>query len=203
MWHCSIWNIFLGKFYFQSLLGLFQIPFLSLGSDVGHRTVQYEGTSELSGDFVVEDVETENNEKYRRLYYLKSQLVIQSEAKLKTIKSRKGAIKEVIDLTYLNCRHHIYMSIASYLACKSKKKSNLAVIGLGGGGLCSFLNKFLPKSSIVGVDIDKEMLKVAKEWFDFHPNEKMKAKIQDGVEFLKELRKNGKSKKSHMVCCIF
>lgn len=154
--------------------------------------MQYEGHSEFSGDFVVEDVETENNEKYRRLYYLKTQLVIQSEAKLKTIKSRKGAIREVVDLTYLNCRHHIYMSIATYLACKNKKKCNIAVIGLGGGGLCSFLNKFLPKSSIVGIDIDKEMLKMATDWFDFHQNEKMKAKIQDGIEFLEELKTNSK-----------
>lgn len=168
-----------------------QIPFLSLGSDVGHRKVQYEGHSEFSGDFVVEDVETENNDKYRRLYYLKSQLVIQSEAKLKTIKSRKGAIKEVVDLTYLNCRHHIYMTIPAYLACKNKKKSSLAVIGLGGGGLCCFLNKFLPKTSITGVDIDKDMLTVATEWFDFHQNEKMKAKIQDGMEYLEELKENG------------
>lgn len=171
----------------------FQIPFLSLGADVGHRKVQYEGFSEYSGNFVVEDVETENNEKYRRLYYLKSQLVIQSEAKLKTIKSRKGAIKEVVDITYLNCRHHIYMSIAAYLACKNKKQSSLAVIGLGGGGLCSFLNKFLPKANIVGVDIDKEMLKVATDWFSFQQNEKVKAKIQDGIEFLEEMKAKSKT----------
>lgn len=170
---------------------MFQIPFLSLGSDVGHRKVLYEGNSEFSGAFVVEDVVTENKEKYRRLYYLKSQLVIQSEAKLKTIKSRKGAIKEIVDLTYLNCRHHIYMSVATYLACRNKKKPVIAVIGLGGGGLCSFLNKFLPKINIIGVDIDKEMLKIATEWFDFHQNEKMKAKIQDGIEFLDEFKTNG------------
>lgn len=68
----------------------------------------------------------------------------------------------------------------------------MAVIGLGGGGLCSFLNKFLPKSNIIGVDLDKEMLKVATEWFDFRQNDKLKAKIQDGIEFLEELKTNGK-----------
>lgn len=145
---------------------------------------------------MVEDVETENNEKYRRLYYLKSQLVIQSEAKLKSIKSRKGAIREAIDVTYLNCRHHIYMSIAVYLACKNKKQSRIAIIGLGGGGLCSFLNKFLPKATIVGVDIDKEMLKIATEWFSFQQNEQMRAKIQDGIEYLEEMRTKSKSRYS-------
>lgn len=65
---------------------ILQILFLSLGSDVGKRTVRYKGHSEISGDYVVEDVENEKGEKYRRLYYLGNQSVIQSEAKLRTSK---------------------------------------------------------------------------------------------------------------------
>lgn len=121
---------------------------------------------------------------------MSSQLVIQSEAKLRMIKSRKGA-REIVDLTYLTCRHHVYMSIAAHVACRGKKRPNISVIGLGGGGLCSFLHKFLPKCSILGIDIDKDMLSIATEWFAFQQNEKMKARIQDGIEYLKETAEAG------------
>ncbi|XP_057661192.1 eEF1A lysine and N-terminal methyltransferase homolog [Diorhabda carinulata] len=169
------------------------VAFLSLGSDVGHRIVRYKGHSDLSGDFVIEDVITENNEKYRRLFYMSSQLVIQSEAKLRIIKSRKGIMKETVDLVHLTCRHHVYMSIATYLACNNKTKANVTVIGLGGGGLCSFLHKFLPKINICGVDVDKDMLKVAVDWFNFKEDDKLKAEIQDGLVYIREMAKNGKT----------
>lgn len=173
-------------------LSHFQIAFLSLGSDVGHRIVRYKGCSKLSGEYIIEDVVTENQEKYRRLFYLSSQLVIQSEAKLRSIKTRKGAVKEVVDLIYLTCRHHVYMALATRAACRENNKANVAVIGLGGGGLCSFLHKFLPKINIFGIDIDEDMLKIATEWFDFKENDKLKAKIEDGVVWLKQLAEKGK-----------
>ncbi|CAH2001857.1 unnamed protein product [Acanthoscelides obtectus] len=174
-----------------SSLNVKKIPFLSLGSDVGHRTIRYEGNSQFSGDYVIEDVITESGDKYRRLFYTSSQLVIQSEGKLRQIKSRKGAPKEVVDLLYLTCRHHVYMSLATYVACREKRKINISVIGLGGGGLCSFLHKFIPKSNILGVDIDPEMLKIATEWFGFQQNDRLQAKIQDGLEYIKEAAQNG------------
>ncbi|CAH0557061.1 unnamed protein product [Brassicogethes aeneus] len=167
-----------------------KIPFLSLGSDVGKRTIRHEGNSEFSGDYIIEDVETDNREKFRRLYYLSTQLVIQSEARLKTIRTRKGQLKEIVDLTYLTCKHHVYMSLGAHLAV-SAQNNLLAVIGLGGGGLCSFLHKFLPDSKVLGVDIDKDMLKIAMEWFSFQQNEKLGARIEDGVQFIKEKAQNG------------
>ena len=64
-----------------------QIPFLSLGSDIGKRKVCYKGNSDMSGPFVVEEVETESGT-YRRLVFLNNQFVVQSEAKLKQGKYR-------------------------------------------------------------------------------------------------------------------
>lgn len=60
-----------------------QIPYLSLGSDVGNREVIYRGKSHLSGDYIVEEVKGENNKLFRRLVFLSNQFVIQSEALLK------------------------------------------------------------------------------------------------------------------------
>lgn len=76
------------------------------------------------------------------------------------------------------------MSIATCMVCKNKQKPSIAIIGLGGGGLCTFLSKFLPKTHITGIDIDEHMLKVATEWFGLNLSDKLSVKIVDGIEFL-------------------
>lgn len=60
-----------------------QIPFLSIGSDIGTRNICYEGHSDLSGPFVVEEIENDDG-LYRRLVFLNNPFVVQSEAKLKS-----------------------------------------------------------------------------------------------------------------------
>ena len=44
--------------------------------------VLYEGKSALSGDYVVEDVDGDGGQKYRRLIFLSNKNVVQSEARL-------------------------------------------------------------------------------------------------------------------------
>lgn len=60
-----------------------QIPFLSVGTDVGQREVIFKGKSQLSGDFVVEEI-IQEGKLMRRLVFLSNQFVIQSEALIKT-----------------------------------------------------------------------------------------------------------------------
>lgn len=59
-----------------------RVLFLSVGEDVGQRTVVYRNRSELSGEFVVEDVAQDDNSISRRLIFLNKPTVIQSEVKL-------------------------------------------------------------------------------------------------------------------------
>ncbi|KAK9680381.1 Methyltransferase domain [Popillia japonica] len=145
-----------------------KIAFLSLGSDVGNRIVRHKGKSKYSGDYIIEDVEVENGIKYRRLYYLQSQLTIQSEAQLKTVKSRRGHPKDVVNPLYLTCKHHMHMNVGTYLTCTGKESPSILIIGLGGGGLY----------------IDEDMLKIATEWFGFHQDEKLTVDISDGIDFI-------------------
>lgn len=83
------------------------------------------------------------------------------------------------------------MNIASYLACVGKDCPSLLVIGLGGGGLCTFMQKFLPKALIKSIDIDEDMLKIATDWFGFHQSDKLTVDILDGTEFLAGCIKTG------------
>lgn len=61
-----------------------QIPFLSLGSDVGKREIVFQGKSQLSGDYIVEEIDDQSGKTLRRLIFLNNQFVIQSEALIKT-----------------------------------------------------------------------------------------------------------------------
>lgn len=150
-----------------------QIPFLSLGSDVGKREIIYKGKSQLSGDYIVEEINDQSGKTLRRLIFLSNQFVIQSEALIKTgtfFRARQGynfdcekfrlirtfvthAVKvknqmqKTIDPNYLACQHHLYMTLGVNLMVQQKRKPSskveVAVIGLGGGGLCTFMRQCL------------------------------------------------------------
>ena len=59
----------------------FQVPFLSVGQDIGNRQIRYKGKSEMSGDYVIEDVDV-SGDMYRRLVFSSNPNIVQSEAKL-------------------------------------------------------------------------------------------------------------------------
>jgi len=86
-----IFNAFFGglrKTFPSSFFYFSQIQFLSLEDDIGERKECFRSTSELSGDFVVEEVRGGANKDqiYRRLVFLNSSHIIQSEARLKKCK---------------------------------------------------------------------------------------------------------------------
>lgn len=60
-----------------------QIPYLSLGSEVGNRETIFKGRSDLSGDYIVEEITGADGKILRRLVFLSNQNVIQSEALVK------------------------------------------------------------------------------------------------------------------------
>jgi hypothetical protein len=59
-----------------------QVPFLSVGGELGWREVISRGVSELSGDYCVEDVRGEDGQLYRRLVFLSNAGLVQSEGRL-------------------------------------------------------------------------------------------------------------------------
>lgn len=64
---------------------LFKIPLLSMGPEVDVRNLKFQGKSDLSGEFFVEDVTPSNSsEPTRRLVFQSINPLIQTEALLKT-----------------------------------------------------------------------------------------------------------------------
>lgn len=107
------------------------------------------------------------------------------------MKSRNGK-KLVVDFGYLACDYHTYMILGVQLALQLNSESASAVIvGLGGGGLCTFLHKCFSKLSLTAIDIDSEMLNIAQKYFDFTCDDKLKVFIQDGLRFIREAKEKG------------
>lgn len=59
-----------------------KVPFLSVGGSLGWREEVSRGVSELSGEYLVENVRGEDGELYRRLIFLSNNAIVQSESRL-------------------------------------------------------------------------------------------------------------------------
>jgi len=59
-------------------------------------------------------------------------------------------------------------------------------VGLGGGTIPSFLRKHYPETVIDTVDIDPDVVDVAKKYFGFREDAMMHAYVEDGRQFIEE-----------------
>jgi spermidine synthase len=60
--------------------------------------------------------------------------------------------------------------------CRSEfQKPRCLILGLGGGSVVGLINKFWPEAKITGVEIDPEIIKIGKQFFDL--NEAVNLKI--------------------------
>ena len=64
------------------------------------------------------------------------------------------------------------------------KPSRILVIGLGGGTLPTLFRARLPGARIDAVELDPEVLSVAKRYFGFKEDERLRAFVGDGRKFL-------------------
>jgi spermidine synthase len=65
--------------------------------------------------------------------------------------------------------------------------ARVLVVGLGGGTLPSFLRRHYPEATIDAVDIDPDVIEVAKSHFGFREDARMRAHVRDGREFIEEV----------------
>uniref|UniRef100_A0A8C8BSG1 eEF1A lysine and N-terminal methyltransferase n=1 Tax=Otus sunia TaxID=257818 RepID=A0A8C8BSG1_9STRI len=134
-----------------------QVPFLSVGGDIGVRTVQHRDTSPLSGEYVVEDVKGDGSCYFRRLIFLHNRNVVQSEARLLAPMPPPGSPLAVL------------------------------VVGLGGGSLPLFIHDYFSQAHVAVVEIDPSMLEVSTRWFGFFQGDRMRVHIADGLDYVAKL----------------
>ncbi|CAJ0602264.1 unnamed protein product [Cylicocyclus nassatus] len=175
------------------------IDFLSCGS-VDVRNTRATGESKMNGKWTVEDVVIDEQE-YRRLIFLSSSNIVQSEAPLKIVKGKK-----TVNLDRLSCDHHTLMLAGLSLlpqnpfANPSNAPLKLAVLGLGGGLLASFLMHHLTKAVIDGIELDPDVVEIATKWFALpRNNSRMKVKVIDAIDYLEEAAKRDDQGKLDML----
>ncbi|XP_038572344.1 eEF1A lysine and N-terminal methyltransferase [Micropterus salmoides] len=191
-----------------------QVPFLSVGGDLGWREEVSRGVSELSGEYCVENVKGEDGELYRRLVFLSNAALVQSESRLvpsNTASSHKKKNKKKIKTTpapttssaslsvdsgFLCCAHHEVMVAAlAMLGVGTPQNKDVPVsvllVGLGGGGLPQFLRDFVPNVTVEVVELDPVVMEVAKQWFGFRPDDHLTVTLGDGLEHICTLEKEG------------
>ncbi|GMS97317.1 hypothetical protein PENTCL1PPCAC_19492, partial [Pristionchus entomophagus] len=178
-----------------------RVEFLSLGDHDVKKTVAT-GESEMNGRWSVEDVLIKDKE-YRRLVFLSSQNLVQSEAAFKEGK-KKG--QKVISFDTLACEHHDVMLLSFVLLkdCPLVRPDTVslkvAVLGLGGGLLAGFLVKNLPKAQVTGVELDPQVVKIATDHFSFPSSDpRMEVRVMDAMDYLKEIAAGDASKKQDVI----
>ncbi|XP_009980977.1 PREDICTED: methyltransferase-like protein 13 isoform X2 [Tauraco erythrolophus] len=185
-----------------------QVPFLSVGGDIGVRTVRHCDTSPLSGEYVVEDVKGDGTCYFRRLIFLRNRNVVQSEARLlasvplpgqkKRRKDKKPSLTEppaTIDRSYLCCEHHKAMVAGLCLLGGPDPLPGaplaVRVVGLGGGSLPLFVHDYFSQAHVAVVEIDPSMLEVATRWFGFSQGDRMRVHVSDGLDYVAKLAAEG------------
>jgi spermidine synthase len=70
-----------------------------------------------------------------------------------------------------------------------ERPQRVLIVGLGGGSIPSMFRKHLPNLQIDTVELDPEVVRVAKQYFGFREDALMRAYVDDGRKFI-EQRKN-------------
>jgi len=74
-----------------------------------------------------------------------------------------------------------YMTLGLAYAPKVER---ILEIGLGGGSIVSYLSRALPDATIVTVELDKDVVALAKKYFRFKETENLQTVVSDGRAFL-------------------
>jgi spermidine synthase len=82
---------------------------------------------------------------------------------------------------------YLRVALAGLALCAEPQR--ILVLGLGGGSLPAFLRRHYPQAEIDAVDIDAEVARVAKEYFGFREDARMRVHIADGRRFIEAVRR--------------
>lgn len=116
-------------------------------------------------------------------------IVVTEEQGLRVLRfERGGARQSVVKLGKPEYLALPYTQVALVGLALSEESRRFLVVGLGGGSLPMFLRKFYPDATIDAVDIDPEVVNVAKKFFGFREDLLMNAHVADGRQFIEEVQ---------------
>ncbi|CAF0861776.1 unnamed protein product [Brachionus calyciflorus] len=178
----------------------YKIPLLSMGPELDVRDVKYKGSSDISGEFFVEDVTPSDlSEPTRRLVFQNITPLIQTEIILKE-EPRKGKKKNDKEKKVYSPNYGTFLEdffaiiLAQLYSVKLNQDQHLRIliVGLGGGVLAMYCKNWLKNVEIDAVEIDPKIVSVAKEWFGLKEDQSTRVYVEDGLKFINEAAKNNK-----------
>ena len=98
--------------------------------------------------------------------------------------SRDGGIQSIVKLGdpgHLELPYARTMLVGLGLVEEPRR---MLVVGLGGGSIPMFLHRHYPEARIDAVDIDPDVLAVAREYFEFREDDRLVAHVADGRKFV-------------------
>lgn len=114
-------------------------------------------------------------------------LVMEDENGLRTLYFEHGGARQSVskpgDPDHLELPY-VKTMLAGLAFCDEPRR--ILIVGLGGGTIPKFLHKYYPQSVIDVVDIDPDVVKVAREFFEFHEDANLRAFVSDGRKFIED-----------------
>ncbi|XP_010490976.1 PREDICTED: methyltransferase-like protein 13 [Camelina sativa] len=170
------------------------VPFLIYDDNVVSSVELERSVGPFVGEMLIEDVEIEIDdgvrEFRRRLRFKRMPNLVQSDIKIIPTSSSSLTRTEFnLDLTELVHPYLVPMVASLSLIDDSqsddkfKSRPKALCIGVGGGGLLSFLRIQLG-FEVTGVEIDPEVLRIARQYFGLEESF-ARVHVEDGIEFLK------------------
>ncbi|KAI4372825.1 hypothetical protein MLD38_011009 [Melastoma candidum] len=153
---------------------------------------------------------------FRRLIFQRNESLVQSEALMTSdgsipalpvasqrdeksyskAKSRKKGMTDILRINheFLASPYHSgiisgFMLISSYLESmlSSGTAVRAVVVGLGAGLLPMFIHQCMQFIHVEAVELDPNVVRLAKEYFDFRSGDRLKVHVTDGIEFVKRI----------------
>jgi spermidine synthase len=116
-------------------------------------------------------------------------IVTQDSQGMRTLYFEFGGARQSVvkagDPTHLELAY-ARAAMSSLALCPQPER--VLVVGLGGGTIPMFLRRYFPQTYIDAVEIDPEVIKVAKRFFGFREDERMKAYAADGRRFIEQAK---------------
>jgi spermidine synthase len=126
---------------------------------------------------------------YERASPYNTIIVTESPNGLRTLLFERGGGRQSVvkpgDPDHLELAY-VRVALAGLALCDEPRR--ILVVGLGGGTLPMFLRKHYPAAAIDAAEIDPDVVDVAKKFFGFREDERMRARIGDGRQFIESAR---------------
>jgi spermidine synthase len=116
-------------------------------------------------------------------------VVVEDEHGLRTLLFERDGVRQSVvkvgDPDHVELPYARAMPLGLALVDEPKR---ILIVGLGGGTIPTFLHKYYPRTTIDVVDIDPEVVEVAKKYFAFREDASMHAYVEDGRRFIERCK---------------